>query len=425
MNSSSPGDAPSFRDAVRVWAKIGFLSFGGPAGQISLMHRELVGRRQWISDDRFLHALNYCMLLPGPEAQQLAIYTGWLLHGIRGGIVAGTLFVLPGALLIWAISWIYMTLGSVPVVAALFEGLKPAVMAIVLGAMLRLARRTLLSRTTWLIAIASLAAISVARIPFPIVILGAACIGLATASRRDHSPHRTPDRLKLQDSGPHRHLVVTLIAGTLVWVAPVVFLSLLFGPKSVFTDQGVFFGKAALVTFGGAYAVLPYVAQQAVETHGWLTTSQMMDGLGLAETTPGPLVLVLQFVGFVAAWNHPGALPPLFAGTLGALLTSWMTFVPGFIFIFAGAPIIERTRENRVLKSALAAITAAVVGVIANLALWFAWHVVAPEPETFRWLPLALCGIYLLLLERARIDVLWVVVLGAAVGVAIHLAGWA
>lgn len=386
---------PTFRQAMAVWLKIGLLSFGGPAGQIALMHRELVERRRWIGNARFLHALNYCMLLPGPEAQQLAIYVGWLLHRAIGGIVAGCLFVLPGALLLWGICYVYVTHGQMPAVDAVFYGLKAAVMAIVAAAMIRTGQRVLKNRVMWTISALAFAAIFSLQIPFPFIVVGAGLAGLLggrffpkwfdlTLERGAPAGPGTP---AIRDGASAPNIPVPTLARTAVvsaswlalWFLPVLLTFLWVGAEHTLFREGLFFSKAAVVTFGGAYAVLPYVAQQAVEHHGWLTTGQMMDGLGLAETTPGPLILVLQFVGFLGGWQQPGGLSPLLAATAGAALTSWVTFVPGFLFIFAGAPYVEQLRGSVRLTTALSAITAAVVGVMLNLAAWFSLSVILPQ----------------------------------------------
>jgi chromate transporter len=415
-----PPDPPTFRQALLIWVKIGLLSFGGPAGQIALMHRELVEKRRWLSDRRFLHALNFCMLLPGPEAQQLAVYTGWLLHKTRGGIVAGALFVLPGALLMWAISYIYVFHGKLPWVEQVFYGLKAAVMAVVFSALLRIGKKVLDRPVMWAIAAASLTAILVLKVPFPWIVLTALVIGLVMSRRQVGN-----DAAAMPDGDPSMIAAPTL-AGTLiksaawllVWLLPLALCLAWLGPAHVLTREGIFFSKAALLTFGGAYAVLPYVAQQAVETHGWLTAGQMMDGLGLAETTPGPLILVLQFVGFLGAWHAPGELPPLAAATLGAAMTTWATFIPGYLFIFAGAPFIERSRRHARLSGALSTVTAAVVGVITNLALWFGWNLAVPSPGHFDAVPLVLAAVFFLLLWKEKCGVIAIVCLGALAGLA-------
>jgi chromate transporter len=383
----------SFGEAVLVWAKIGLLSFGGPAGQVALMHQELVDKRRWIDEERFLHALNYCMLLPGPEAQQLATYIGWLMHKTRGGLVAGVLFVVPGFCGILALSLLYAGFGHLPAVAALFFGLKAAVLAVVVEAVLRIGKRALKSRL--LIGLAALAflAIFCFEVPFPLVVLGAAVIGLVAsrwapdafpklaASKVDGAHDTVIDRMAAMGELGHtrpstgRAIRVLLICG-LLWAVPLVLLRQRLGAGSVFYQEGAFFSRAAVVTFGGAYAVLAYIAQEAVDTFHWLLPGEMLDGLGLAETTPGPLILVVQFVGFMGAFRHAGDLPPLLAGVLGSVITVWVTFVPCFLWIFLGAPYIEALRQSQPLRAALAAITAAVVGVILNLSLWFGLHVV-------------------------------------------------
>ncbi|TPJ44801.1 chromate efflux transporter [Mesorhizobium sp. B2-5-13] len=390
---------PSFREATKLWAKIGLLSFGGPAGQIALMHKELVEERRWIGEQRFLHALNYCMLLPGPEAQQLAIYIGWLLHRTIGGLVAGVLFVVPGALVMLALSIFYALYGDVPLVAALFFGVKAAVLAVVVEAVIRIGRRALKNRVMVAIAVCAFLGIYVLSIPFPLIVLIAGLVGWlgnrvapALFSGAANGKNDTPDirgavdlmfeRGELAHTRPTRwHAPRTVAIWLPIWLGPVLLLWALTGTSSVWTQIGGFFSLMAVVTFGGAYAVLAYVAQAAVESFGWLAPGEMVDGLGLAETTPGPLILVLQFVGFIAAFRHAGSLNPLLGGSLGALLTLWVTFAPCFFWIFLGAPYIEALRGNKVLSAALGAITAAVVGVIMNLALWFALHVVFREVQ--------------------------------------------
>ncbi|CDX34544.1 Chromate transporter [Mesorhizobium sp. SOD10] len=394
---------PSFREATRLWAKIGLLSFGGPAGQIALMHKELVEERRWIGEERFLHALNYCMLLPGPEAQQLAVYVGWLLHRTAGGLVAGILFVLPGALVMLGLSSFYMLYNDAPVVAALFFGVKAAVLAVVVEAVIRIGKRALKNRAMVAIAVAAFLAIYVAKVPFPLIVLAAGVIGWAgnrfapgLFSGSAHGKGKTADsrgvvdlmfeRGELGHTMPKRgHAIRTVAIWLPVWLGPVALIALLAGPGSVWAQIGGFFSLMAVVTFGGAYAVLAYVAQAAVTSFGWLSPGQMVDGLGLAETTPGPLILVLQFVGFAAAYRYAGMASPLLAGSLGAALTLWTTFVPCFFWIFLGAPYIEQLRQNKALAAALGAITAAVVGVIMNLALWFALHVVFGKVASVGW----------------------------------------
>lgn len=371
---------PSLREAVRVWAHIGLLSFGGPAGQIALMHRELVDERRWVDEGSFLHALNYCMLLPGPEAQQLATYIGWRLNGVAGGIVAGSLFILPGFLAILALSILYVTLGELPAVEGLLFGLRAAVIALIVQALLRLGKRLVGNRILATIATVAFLAIFLFGAPFPLVILAAGLIGY-TAGRAGHPAflgtigHGGREGLAQQlPLPPTSGAVRAGFAFLALWLVPVALIALLLGPAHVFTDLATYFSKLAVLTFGGAYAVLAWVAQAAVDQFGWLKPGEMLDGMGLAETTPGPLIMVVQFVGFLAAYRHPGALPPLLAGTLASLLVVWVTFMPCFAWIFLGAPHAERLRSNRALSAALVAVTAAVVGVIANLALWFALH---------------------------------------------------
>jgi chromate transporter len=382
-----------FGEATRVWGKIGLLSFGGPAGQVALMHKELVERRKWIDEERFLHALNYCMLLPGPEAQQLAIYIGWLMHKTRGGLVAGLLFVLPGFVSILALSMLYAGFRELPAIAAVFFGLKAAVLAVVVEAVIRIGKRALKNRLMIGVAAVAFVAIFFFDVPFPIVVLTAGTFGLIGSRVR---PSAFPEPTKVKAVGEHatvidrmadagelghtkpsigRALRVLVTCGVL-WTVPLLALVRVFGRESVFVQEGVFFSKAAVVTFGGAYAVLAYIAQRAVETFGWLQPGEMVDGLGLAETTPGPLIMVVQFVGFLGAYRDPGALSPMLAGVLGSIVTVWVTFVPCFLWIFLGAPYIEALRGNRSLHAALSTITAAVVGVILNLSLWFGMHVV-------------------------------------------------
>ncbi len=372
--------AISLAEATRVWAKIGLLSFGGPAGQIALMHRILVDEKRWISEASFLHALNFCMLLPGPEAQQLATYVGWLLHRIRGGLIAGALFILPGFVVILALSYLYVTAGTMPLVQGLFVGLKAAVIVIVLQALSRIGRRSLRSIGSVALAIVAFLAMFVWRVPFPYVILFAAVTG-ALMSRLPNDDTTTEyNNLEGDETeaaapiaGP-AYVVRCISVFGVLWLAPTVILVATLGPQDVFSNIGMFFSKMAVVTFGGAYAVLAYVSQQAVDTYSWLAPGEMIDGLAMAETTPGPLIMVTQFVGFVAAYRNPGTLPPGIAAFLGGVLTTWVTFVPCFLWIFVGAPYIEGLRRNRMLSGALSGVTAAVVGVIGNLALWFAIH---------------------------------------------------
>jgi chromate transporter len=405
--SPPPGAAEhvTLREATRVWAKIGWLGFGGPAGQIALMHRELVERRRWISDERFLHALSYCMLLPGPEAQQLAIYIGWLMHRMRGGVIAGALFVLPGMIVIGALSWLYATYQQLPFVTAIFFGLKAAVLAVVVEAVLRVGRRALKNGLMIGIALAAFVSLYLFKLPFPLVIVGAASIGVGGRYRWPASfpAPASADALAQGDclidrriargelthtSRSLRRSIGVVVACLALWVAPVFAVAAIFGGSSIFVQQGLFFGEAALVTFGGAYAVLAYVAQRAVESFHWLSPGEMLDGLALAETTPGPLIMVVQYVAFITAFRHPGDLSPYASGVLGALLTTWVTFVPCFLWIFLGAPYVEALRSNRALNAALSAITAAVVGVILNLSVWFAVHTVFHSVQEETWGPM-------------------------------------
>lgn len=392
---------PSFAEAARVWAKIGLLSFGGPAGQIALMHRELVEERRWISESRFLHALNYCMLLPGPEAQQLATYIGWLLHGTRGGVVAGTLFVIPGFFVILALSSAYALFQETGWLASLFFGLKAAVLAIVIEALIRLSRRALKTDFDRLLALFAFLALFVFALPFPLVVISAGVIGYAAARhaplrRRANHAAKGPDLPSVIDADfpdvkPSWRRAATVVAvwGSL-WLAPFLMILVAVRGASVYTDIGLFFSQMAVVTFGGAYAVLSYVAQQAVETYQWLEPGEMLDGLALAETTPGPLVLVLTFVGFMGAYRAPMGIDALTSGFIGATLATWVTFVPCFLWIFLGAPYVERLRANASLSGALSAISSAVAGVILNLALWFGLHVLFGQVERFERGPISL-----------------------------------
>jgi len=364
--------APTLRDLTLTSARIGWLSFGGPAAQISLMHRLFVEEKKWIDEARFLHALNYCMLLPGPEAQQLATYVGWLLHGTRGGIIAGLLFVLPGALVVFALSWIYAAHGSAPLVVGAFYGVKAAVLAFVVEAMIRISKRALKGRADLLTAFAAFIALTLFAIPFPAIILAAALVGATRAGQNE-----TAARAAETKPGRKREALATLALWGGFWAAPLLFSLAVLGPDHVVTRVGFFFSKLAVVTFGGAYALLGYLRQQAVESEGWLTAGQMIDGLGLAETTPGPLVLVNQFVGFMGGFQAEGG--GLLVATLAAAMASWCTFAPSFLWIFAGAPYAERMRESRRASGALRTITAAVLGVIASLAFWFAANVLFSE----------------------------------------------
>jgi chromate transporter len=393
---------PSYGEALRVWIKIGLLSFGGPAGQVALMHKELVEERRWIDEERFLHALNYCMLLPGPEAQQLATYIGWLLHKTRGGLTAGLLFILPGLVSILGLSALYASYRDLALVTALFFGLKAAVLAIVVEAVLRIAKRALKTRFLFAMALLAFVAIFCFDVPFPLLVLGSGLIGLLTNrfmprsfpapnaaqvhTQRVSVVDRMAERGLLAHTKPNLARTSSVVAVCLaLWAAPLGLLAYFGGSDSVFFQEAIFFSKTAVVTFGGAYAVLAYIAQQAVEVFHWLNPGEMLDGLGLAETTPGPLIMVVQFVGYLGAFRQPGALSPALAGVLGSLVTVWVTFVPCFLWIFSGAPYVEAIRGNRALHAGLSTITASIVGVILNLSLWFGIHVVFRDVEERHW----------------------------------------
>ncbi len=378
---------PAFGEAFRLWAKLGFINFGGPAAQIAMMHRMVVDERRWIGETRFLHALNFCTLLPGPEAQQLATYIGWLMHRTLGGIVAGSMFVLPGYACIMALSWLYAVHGEVPAVAALFYGLQCAILAIVFQALVRIGTRALKNAAMVTLAVIAFVALFFLHVPFPVVVIGAGLTGFLGHRMAPHlfkgSGHGAADRV-IEDSADHLtpragHAIKVALIGGALWLGPVALLWSAFGWQSTWTQLGVFFSEMAVVTFGGAYAVLAYVAQEAVNHYGWLKPEEMLSGLALAETTPGPLILVVQFVGFLAGYRDPGMLNPSLAGMLAATLVVWVTFVPSFLWILVGAPYVERLRGVPQLDAALTAITAAIVGVILNLAVWFALHVIFAE----------------------------------------------
>ena len=371
----------TFGEALAFWLKLGFISFGGPAGQIAIMHRVVVDERKWIDEDRFLHALNFCVLLPGPEAQKLATYLGWLLHGTRGGLAAGILFVLPGALVMLALSLLYALGRGIPAVEGALFGIKAAVLVIVVEALLRIGKRAL--KTRFLVGVAAAAFIGIffLGVPFPVIVLAAAATGFFVTRAPVGSPAEPVP-------GRWRHAAIATATGILLWWAPVALVLFALGGQHVLMDIGLFFSKLAVVSFGGAYALLAYMAQQAVETYHWMSAPEMVDGLGLAETTPGPLILVTQFVGFLGAYRDPAPFAPVGAGILGAALTTWVTFVPPMMLIFAGAPFVEQLRANQRLSGALAAITAAVVGVILNLTVWFALHVLFGEVREMHTGPL-------------------------------------
>jgi chromate transporter len=427
-----PHHGVSLREAFWVWLRVALLSFGGPAGQIAVMHRILVEEKRWISESRFLHALNYCMLLPGPEAQQLATYIGWLMHRTLGGIMAGGLFVVPGIISIMALSYVYAGWGQVPIIVALFFGLKAAVLSIVLQAVYRIGKRALKNAVTITLAAVAFIGIFFFNIPFPIIVFGAAFIGFvagisgltAFLSDNGHAPAHATGKAAVVESllgdelpAHARPTVARALGGSLVWLAlwltPVAVVYVSLGESNVFSQISLFFSKMALVTFGGAYAVLAYVAQQAVETYGWLKPGEMLDGLGMAETTPGPLIMVLQFVGFMAAYRAPGTLSPMVAGTLGGLLATWVTFTPCFLWIFLGAPFIEKLRGNKALNGAMSAITAAVVGVVLNLSVWFAIHTVFRETVPVHAFPFWFDGPKLMSID------LWALALSVATAIAI------
>jgi chromate transporter len=453
VTGEDAGHGISLSEAFRVWLRVALLSFGGPAGQIAVMHRILVEEKNWISESRFLHALNYCMLLPGPEAQQLATYIGWLLHRTAGGIMAGGLFIVPGVISIMALSYIYAAYGNVGFVEALFFGLKAAVLAIVIQAVVRVGKRALRNRIMISLAAAAFVAIFFFNVPFPIIIIAAGVIGYIGArtgrpefAAVEHGGAKNaaavdsmlsdelPDHVRPTVSRALRVSAIWL----LLWLVPVFTLLIAFGQANVFSQIAVFFSKMAMVTFGGAYAVLAYVAQQAVEHYHWVGPREMLDGLGMAETTPGPLIMVLQFVGFMAAFRDPGTLSPMLAGTLGGLLATWVTFTPCFLWIFLGAPFIETMRGNKGLAGALSAITAAVVGVILNLSIWFALHTVFRQTVPVRsfglsfdmpvWASIDVAALALAIaaataIFRFKLGMLTVLAGSCVAGVALRLAG--
>jgi chromate transporter len=432
MPPENEASRPDLSEAARTWAKIGLLSFGGPAGQIALMHRILVDEKRWIDDRRFLSGLNFCMLLPGPEAMQLATYVGWRLHGVSGGLIAGLLFVLPGALLMLALALVYAHFGSAPALEAVFLGIKAAVLAIVVEALLRVARKALQRPLDWAIAGAAFVAIFFLKVPFPLIVVGAGIVGYVRG-RGAPTIAGEPAAAPVPLSATAR----TVAIWSAIWVLPLLAVAALFGPGHVLTELAWLYSKLALVTFGGAYAVLAYLAQEVVETYGWLSAGEMLDALGLAETTPGPLILVTEFVGTLAAWRHGGGNPVLM-GTLGALVTLWATFAPCFLWIFAGAPYIERLNAIPALRSALSTITSAVVGVILNLSVWFALHVLFAKLDRWTWGPFdaeipqwttlrieaaGLAGLAALLLFALRRSVVTTLGVTGAVALALHAAG--
>jgi chromate transporter len=445
MTSAPP--AVSFREAFLVWLKIGFINFGGPAGQIALMHRILVDEKKWVSETRFLHALNYCMLLPGPEAQQLATYIGWLLHRTWGGIAAGLLFILPGFVLMTSIAVAYVVYGDLSWMQGLLFGMQAATLAIVIEAVIRVGKKALKHRALYWLAGGAFVAIFAFGAPFPLIVLAAAVIGLAGSRYapqvflpKAKAGEPAEDEAVPDHAHPTRSWTLRiLLSGVLLWGAPVLLLFATVGAQHVFTQEAVFFSKMAVVTFGGAYAVLAYMNQQAVERYGWLLPGEMVQGLALAETTPGPLIMVLTYVGFLGAYRDPGAMSPMLSGLIGATLSTWVTFVPCFLWIFLGAPYIERLRGNRLLTASLTAITAAVVGVILNLSIWFAIHVLFGQVEAWKGygldipvprlaslnLPALLLGAAAIVaLIRFHTNLLLTLGISAAIGVALKAYGW-
>ncbi|HUF68622.1 MAG TPA: chromate efflux transporter [Longimicrobiales bacterium] len=431
--------AVSRREALGVWVKVALHSFGGPAGQIAVIHRVVVDEKQWLSERRFLHAMSYCMLLPGPEAQQLATYIGWLLHGVRGGLIAGGLFILPGFVSILVLSVLYAGYRDVGMVEGLFFGLKPAVLAVVIEALVRLRRRALSGTVDVAIAAGAFMAIFVFGVPFPLVVAGAALGGLA--AHRSGSTATAGNGMRAGSAIPLPSLLATgrtAVVWLAIWLVPLIALLAALGSQHVFVREGVFFSKAAVVTFGGAYAVLAYVAQQAVETYQWLGPGEMLDGLGMAETTPGPLIQVVQFVGFMGGYRHAAGLHPMLAGVVGSIVTTWVTFAPCFLFIFVGAPFVEYLRENRWLNAALRGITAAVVGVVLNLAVWFALHTLfgevqtveygvvrtsVPQLATLDWRALIIAVGAMVAMFRFRIGMMATLGAAAIVGIVLRAAG--
>ena len=446
-SAPSTKDAPShgvtFGEAARFWIKLGFINFGGPTGQIAIMHDELVERRRWISNARYLHALNYCMLLPGPEAQQLAIYVGWLLHKVKGGIVAGVAFVLPAFFLMLGLSYVFVVYGDVPWVNGIFEGLGAAVVGIVAAATIRIGKKALRNTAMYLIAAIAFVSIFFLHVPFPIIVISAGSIGLLASARWPQTftvtAEHDAERAAISDegsAGEHttvklRRSILVAVVGLTAWFLPLLLVAAWAGHGSTISQQAWFFSKASIVTFGGAYAVLAYITQAAVTKYGWLTANQMVTGLGLAESTPGPLIMVTEFVGFVGAYQHPGTLDPLLAGVIGAMVATWATFAPCFLWIFLGAPFVERLRGQDRLSAGLHAITAAIVGVILNLALWFAIHtlftsvrevtvgngsVPVPVWSSVDWFAVLVAASAFVGLWRFRWNVLWVVAGSAVAG---------
>ncbi len=427
----------SFWQAFKYWLILGFISFGGPAGQISMMHQELVEKRRWISEHRFLHALNYCMVLPGPEAQQLATYIGWLMHGTWGGIMAGVLFVLPSLLILLGLTWVYLAFGQLPIVAGILYGIKPVVVAIVIHAAYRIGSRTLKNAVLWTLSIVAFIAMFVFKIPFPIIVLSAGLIGLAGAylipdQFRSGSAHAETGKnigtALINDDTPlpmsmqfqRKRFILQLLVGLGIWAGVMGLLTLWYDWSGIFTQMGWFFTKAALLTFGGAYAVLPYVYQGGVEHYGWLTATQMIDGLALGETTPGPLIMIVAFVGFVGGWTQTALGPEMLieAGIIGGVIATFFTFLPSFLFILLGAPLVETTRHDIKFSAPLVGITAAVVGVILNLAVFFAYHVFFPQglAGQVEWFSVGLTALAFIALFRLKMNMIALIGIGAVVG---------
>jgi chromate transporter len=428
---------PTFTQALRFWLKLGFISFGGPTGQIAIMQQEVVEGKRWVSTERFLNALNYCMLLPGPEAHQLAIYIGWLLHKVPGGVVAGSLFVIPSMFVLFGLSYVYTTYGNILWIASVFSGLKPAVIAVVAAAVIRIGRKALRNRVMVMIAAFSFGAIFFFRVPFPAIVIGAGLVGLVggmlwpqvfvntkghrSAVTEDGYVVICQDPLECHINPSNRRSLLLILVFAVLWAGPMLVLYL-FSGAPVFFKEGLFFTKAAFLTFGGAYAVLPYIAQAGVEQYAWLSGPQMIDGLGLAETTPGPLIMVVQFIGFLAGWNYPGVLGPLGGAVIGSLVATYFTFLPSFFFIFFGAPYIEKMRGQTRISTALSSITAAVVGVVLNLAVWFGLQVIIPAEGGFNGFGAVLSIAAFAAIQWGRMGLVTVVLASAGVGLCRYLA---
>jgi chromate transporter len=421
---------PSFGEAFKFWFKLGFISFGGPTGQISIMYQELVEKRKWISNNRFLHALNFCMLLPGPEAKQLAIYIGWLLHKTPGGVIAGSFFVIPSIFILFGLSYIYASFGNIPWIAGIFMGLKPAVMAIVAAAVIKIGQKALKNEIMIILAVVAFIGIFFFKVPFPIIVLGAGLIGLLgvwvlpdqfvvikdkDGNSEDGYVQVCEDQEVCHINPSGKRTGILLLVFFLLWIIPFGLL-FLFPSKTVFPNLGLFFTKAAFLTFGGAYSVLAYIAQAGVEQFAWLTAPQMMDGLGLAETTPGPLIMVVQFVGFMAGWNYHGAISPILASAIGSLVATYFTFLPSFLFILLGGPYIEKFRGNDKLSAALSAITASVVGVVLNLAVWFGLQVLFSETKGFNGFGAAVGLVSFLALQWGKVGMIPVILTAGGLG---------